>query len=134
MSVKTPTIHPCHWQICLVLELVTGTDLPGLLINVAVILLTVPSALLATWQLRRNRRARQLLRMTVPIVTYAHMFVEVDFCYELEGLLRSTAMLRSSSQGLTHEEVSELLRELQDVQRHLDQLKAGLRQLLLDSG
>ena len=58
--------------------------------------------------------------------------VAVD-SYELERMRRSIAMLRHGSQVLNREEAMALIRELQDVQRRLDELRGGLARLLEDA-
>ncbi len=50
--------------------------------------------------------------------------------YELERMRRSIAMLRHGSGALGREDAMALIRELQDVQHRLDELRAGLARLL----
>lgn len=56
----------------------------------------------------------------------------VDRRYELEVLRRSLAMLTPGVRALTREEALDLVEELADVRKRLDQLEEGLRALLAD--
>ena len=50
--------------------------------------------------------------------------------YEIENLRRSLGMLRPGvAAGLSREQALELLRQLQDVERRMEQLKHTLRKL-----
>lgn len=60
---------------------------------------------------------------TVEVVTDRH---------DLEHLRRSIAMLGPESPALTREEAMRLLAELQETERSLRRLRAGLRRLLED--
>lgn len=54
----------------------------------------------------------------------------VDRRHELENLRRSLAMLTPGAGALTREQAIELIDELSDVQRRLEDLRDGLRQLI----
>jgi len=54
--------------------------------------------------------------------------------YELESLRRSLAMLRPGAPALDREEPMRLVRELQDLEHQLRELREGLQRLLAQSG
>jgi hypothetical protein len=61
------------------------------------------------------------------------MFVFVDRQYELDALQRSLAMLRPGAQALNREEASNLVSELQLLERQVRHLRDGIQRLLDDS-
>jgi len=54
--------------------------------------------------------------------------------YELESLRRSLAMLRPGAPALDREAAMRLVRELQDLEHQLRELREGLQRLLAQSG
>lgn len=67
-------------------------------------------------------------------MTNEHQFARVggdmDRRYEVDGLRRSLMMLSPGVPGLSREEALRLVEELCSLEERLDQLVAGLRQLL----
>jgi vacuolar-type H+-ATPase subunit D/Vma8 len=60
------------------------------------------------------------------------MFVTVERQYELESLRRSIAMLRVGAPALDREAAMKLVRELQQLERQIRQLRDGMQRLLDD--